>query len=50
LVCYMVAVKLGHHVVFYYFYDYRGHHRKGIAIEVNLQNKKLWFHSTKMCF
>ncbi len=39
--------------VFYYFNDYRGHHRKGIAIltatEVNW-HKKLWFHSTKMYF
>jgi hypothetical protein len=38
--------------VFYYFNDYRGHHRKGVAIhtatEFNLDKK--WFHSTKMYF
>jgi hypothetical protein len=38
---------------FLLFIDYRGHHRKGIAIynatEGSLQ-QKIWFHSTKMCF
>ena len=38
---------------FYFFIDYRGHHREGIAIynatEVSLQQKN-WIHSTKMCF
>jgi hypothetical protein len=37
---------------FYYFINYRGHHRKGTAIdtvtEVNLHFHKLLFQSTKM--
>ncbi len=46
-----LAAKLQWNIIF--FIDYRGCHRKGIAIynatEGNLQQKK-WFHSTKNVF
>ncbi len=47
------AIDNGTARYFYYFDDYTGHHRKGIAIyiatKVNLQ-KKLWFYSTECIF
>ncbi len=50
----LLTLMLMEQQVLYCFDDYRGHHRKGIAIytasKVNLHLKKLWFHSTKCIF